>query len=235
MSKLSRIDVTRLIEDPSGVTRAEAVTRIARDFARGVLGDSERQVAEEIFRVMAKDAEVRVRIALSRNLKDNPMVPRDVARTLAEDIDDVSLPMLQFSKALTDEDLVEIMYDQDEVTDKHIAIANRERVSERIADALVDTRNEDVVAQLVANREAEISENAFHKVVDGFGTSARIQQPMVVRDTLPVTIAERMVSMVSDTLRDRLVARGHAPEALVDAIVEQTRESATVDLIGATA
>ncbi len=54
-------------------------------------------MAEQIFRIMVKDAEVRVREALAINLKENPNVPHDVAVTLAKDVDQVALPVLRFS------------------------------------------------------------------------------------------------------------------------------------------
>ena len=58
----------------------------------------ERVLAEDIFRIMVKDAEVRVRQALADNLKENLDLPRDVARALANDVDSVSLPIIQFSE-----------------------------------------------------------------------------------------------------------------------------------------
>ena len=58
---------------------------------------------------MIKDAEVRVREALAQNLKENPDLPHDVALSLAQDVDQVALPILQFSDVLTDDDLIEII------------------------------------------------------------------------------------------------------------------------------
>ena len=71
------------------------------------LGDQEKRLAEEIFGIMCRDAEERVRGALSANLKDCSYLPHDVARTLADDVEAVSLPILRFSAVLTDEDIVE--------------------------------------------------------------------------------------------------------------------------------
>lgn len=232
MPKLSREDVKRLIADPSGDNRAETADKIAKDFGAGVLSESERKLAEDILRLMVRDAEMRVRLALSKNLKESPLVPHDVAKTLAQDVAEVSIPILRFSEVLTDEDLCEIVRSQGDATAKHVAIAEREHISEGLADVLVDTHNEDVVASLVANEGAEISERSFHKVIDEFGHNERIQKPMVGRRKLPLTIAERMVTLVSETLRQELVSRRHIPEGVVRAVMAQSQESATIGLIG---
>ena len=233
MVKISKDDVAKLLTDPSGDNRAATARKIAGDFGGGDLTDGERQVAEDIFRLMMKDAEVRVREALSKNLKDSPLVPYDVAVALAKDVDDVALPMLNVSEVLSSEDLIEIIRSQSDATEKHKAIASRPFVPEDVSDALVDTMDEDVVASLVVNNGAEISERSFHKVIDRFGASEKIQEPMISRQKkLPLTISERLVTLVSDRLRDQLVARDHLPESMVRIIMTTSRESALVGMLG---
>ena len=61
--KLSQSDVARLLSDPTPVNRAETAAKVAGAFNPRRLTDSERALAEEIFRLMVKDAEVRVRQA----------------------------------------------------------------------------------------------------------------------------------------------------------------------------
>ncbi len=119
--KLTKDDVSKLMSDPSADNRAKTAAKVAGDFDSGALSDSERQIAEEIFRFMVKDAEVRVRQALAQNLKESPDLPHDVALSLAQDVDQVALPILQFSDVLTDDDLIEIIQSQSE--DKQTAIA----------------------------------------------------------------------------------------------------------------
>lgn len=226
---LTEEDVVKLLKDPSAETRADTATKVANQFDAGNLSSAARNIATDIFRVMVKDAEVMVRRALSENLKESADVPRDVALTLAKDVIDVSGPMLEFSKVLTDDDLVEII--QAKGADHQVAIAKRETVSERVSDALVETHNVDVVATLVANDGAEISETTFHKVIDEFGEVAAVNEPIVKRKQLPVTVAERMVNLVSESLREHLVTHHElSPDVAADLIL-QTRERATMSLL----
>jgi len=125
--EMTKDDVSRLLTDPSVDNRIGTSTKIAEGFNDGTLNENERRMAEEIFRVMVKDAEVRVREALALNLKKNPAIPHDVALSLAKDVGQVALPVLQFSEVLTGDDLIEIIASQS--PEKQVAIAKRETVS----------------------------------------------------------------------------------------------------------
>jgi uncharacterized protein (DUF2336 family) len=225
---LTKEDVERLLADPSATTRAKTASKIAGQFGDDVLSESERKLAEDIFRIMVKDAEVRVREALSENLKENPNVPHDVAVAMANDVTSVALPMLQFSEVLTDSDLIEIIRGQD--VEKQVAIARRSIVSEAVSDALVETESEEVVSELVANDGARISERTFGKVVDRFGHVERVQGAMVQRKRLPVTVAERLVTMVSERLKTELAKKHELPPALATDLILQSRERAIIGL-----
>jgi len=227
-SALTEADVKKLLEDQSPGTRAETAAKIAQQFGSGSISEAERTQAEEIFRLMVKDAEVRVREALSINLKENPNVPHDIAMTLAGDVNSVALPVLQFSEVLTDEDLIEIVRSQDST--KQVAIAKRSSVSETVSSALVDTENEDVVSNLVANEGAQISSDDLEKVVDEFGDSDAIKDAMVMRPKLPVRVSERLVTMVSERMKEELAKRHELPDNLATDLILQSRERAILGL-----
>ena len=225
---LSQQDVTRLLGHPSGKTRAATAAKIARDFSSERLGPLERQLALEIFRLMVKDAEVRVREALALHLKESPALPREVALSLARDVNSVALPVLEHSAALTDEDLVQIV--RSEGSEKLVAIAGRATVSEAVSSALVETDDEDAVSTLVANEGAEIPEPSLERVIEHFPQSERVHQAMVRRAKLPVIVAERLVNLVSEELRRELVAQGEVSSELATELILHSRERATITL-----
>ena len=106
---LTQRDVERLLADPSPQTRAEMAAKVAASLESVRLTDGERKLAEGIVRVMARDAAERVRQALAENLKSSQSLPRDVALTLARDVEAVALPVLGASSVLTDADLIELV------------------------------------------------------------------------------------------------------------------------------
>lgn len=228
--RLTNADVAHLLSDPSADVRAETAAKIAEQFESGRLSDTERDLAEQIFRVMVQDAAQLVREALSQHLKACPFLSHDVAVTLAKDVDAVALPILEASEVLTDNDLLEIIESQG--VEKQLAISKRKRVSEAVSEALVDTGEESVVASLVGNKGAELSELTLHKVIDEFGEIEAIQEPIVKRVKLPVSISERLVTLVADNLREQLITHHDLSAGAASDLVMQTRERATLALLG---
>lgn len=226
---LSRDDVVRLLSDPSPNTRVDLAAKVAQQFEGGELSDSERNLAEEIIRAMARDAVVRVRQSLAENLKSSASLPRDVALTLAKDVEDVAIPILSVSQVLTDVDLLEIV--RSGTDGKQTAIATRASVSSSVADALVEAGSEHAVAALVANEGAQLAEETLGRVIDRFGESEAVQAPLVQRAKLPITIAERLVAVVSEKYQQYLVTHHElSPKTAADLIL-QSRERATVTLL----
>lgn len=226
---LTEADVVRLLTDPSGDTRAVTADKIAKGLGSSALTDRERHLAMDIVRAMVKDAEVRVREALSRNLKTSHDLPHDVAVSLARDVESVALPMLEFSTVLTDADLVEIV--RRSSGSKQVAVARRKTVSATVAEALIESNNREAVATLVGNEGAELSEAALQRVLDSYGDHQAVQGSLVHRRDLPITVAERLVALVSESLREYLVTHHDLPAAVATDLVLESRERATVSLL----
>ncbi len=226
---LSPADVERLLTDRSAAARAETVGKIAGGMSGSGFSSSERREAEAIFRLLVNDAEVLVRQTLAETLKSVPDLPRDIAKTLASDIADVATPMLSYSASLTDEDLFEII---NQKSDMHqMAIASRSTVSEAVSEKLAETGSEDVVATLMQNEGAAISEDTYVRVLEQFGDSEKIKTPMAHRSTLPITVTERLVTMVSERLRDHLVTHHEMSPGLATDIILESREKAMIGFI----
>lgn len=229
MTGLTMEDVDRLRQNPSPAVRVGTAAKLAQHFNAARFAPGELALAEQIFRIMVHDAEVRVREALSANLRANPRLPHDVAVTLARDVESVALPILSASEVLTPDDLLQIIASQGSSA-RLDAIAGRREVDARVSDAIVEAGSETVVAKLVANPGAALAEPTLHKVVDRFGHSEAVQEPLVHRDALPITVAERLVTRVAEHLRTHLLSNHHVSADVALDIVLQTRERATVGL-----
>ncbi len=228
VATLTQADVARLLAGPSTSVRAEVAEKLAHEIDRTSLTASELQLAQDIVRTLAKDVELAVRCALSNSLRHARHVPHDVALHLARDVDAVALPFLAASPVLTDADLVELV--QHGSGGKHAAIAGRAGVSEQVADALVNKAGEAAVATLMGNRTARVAEPSLGTAIDRFAGSDRVKANIVHRASVPATIAERLVVMVSETLQAWLVSHHELPPSVATDIVLQSRERATLDL-----
>ncbi len=223
-SPLSQAGVMRLRTDPSPRARAETAAGVAAVFARGDLTDQERKYAIAIIERLAVDVERQVREALCEHLKHCPFLPEGIAMTLARDVETVALPIIRYSEVFSDDDLLAIV--REGTVAKQVAVASREHVTETVADALVDTRRKEVVGALLGNRGAEIGEGAYTRVIDAFAADGDIHILLIDRATLPAAITARLITCVSDFLRERLIDRHGFPEALVDEIVMHGRDRA---------
>ncbi len=228
-ASLSKADVARLLADPSPKIRAQTVRKIAGQFEASRLSESERQIAEDIFRAVMQDVQVRVREALSAQIKASPDVPHDIALALAKDVESVALPILKFSEVLTDEDLIEIV--KGESSAKQVAIAQRRTVSAPVADALIDTGNEAAVARLVSNEGAELDEAALDRVIENYGESESVSESLSRRPNMPAALSEQLVSALTEKLQTVLTASYELPADQVSNILVQARERATVSLL----
>ncbi|WP_455175951.1 DUF2336 domain-containing protein [Azospirillum largimobile] len=228
---LTQQDVARLLADPSPSSRTDLAAKLAQQFDSPELSQAEHKLAEDIIRLMVNDTVLRVRQTLAENLKSSPSLPRDVALTLARDVEAVAIPLLSVSTVLTPADLVEIVRSGGTGAEaKSTAIAQRPTVPAVVADALIESGSERAVAALVANEGAELGEQSLGRVIDRFGASEAVQDPLVHRSKLPITIAERLVAVVSERLRQHLVAHHELPAKVASELILQSRERATVAL-----
>lgn len=228
-ARLTDLDLHRLIKSGDDDERATAAHKLCRTIDRADLSSTDREAAEKILRVLAGDVAEMVRRALAVTLKSSDLLPRDVARRLARDVDTVAMPIIGFSPAFTDEDLIEIVRGGSSA--RQVAVASRPKVSRDVADVIASDAGELAVRALAANDNADLSERSMGRALERFGQSPELVAAMAYRPVLPMAITEKLIGLASDAVREHLVTRhALAPETAIQ-LAQFTRERATVDLI----
>lgn len=227
-SSLSQADVARLLAHPSVEVRAELAAKTAQEIDSTRLTPDELAIAQDIARIMAQDVAETVRRALAESLRRAARLPRDVALRLAHDVEAVALPILSDSPVLTDDDLIAIL--RQTTPRRRQAIATRPEVSEPVSEALIAAADESAVVTLLHNKGARIGEPGLHHAVDRFASSEPVKAGMVHRASLPMTVAERLVVMVSEELRRYLLSHHALPPTVAADLVLQSREHAVIGL-----
>jgi uncharacterized protein (DUF2336 family) len=222
-------DIHTLIKGATADERAAAAHKLCRKMDRSELSDEDRQRADEILRVLAADAAELVRRALAVTLKSSPLVPRDVALKLAKDVDSIALPVLNFSPAFTDEDLVEIVRLAEPI--RQVAIAKRPVLSEKVTGAIVEHAVEEAVEKACSNDKAQFAEKSLQSAIARFEKSERVIAAVAYRRVLPVSVTEKLVTMVGEQLRQHLVTHHQVSPATAIELALGSRERATVDLV----
>lgn len=214
----------RLRADPTVQVRTDTAKHVGALLSSATLTPPERRTALAILEELVQDLEQEVRQALAIHVANCAVLPPMLARRIAEDVETISLPFIRVSPALSDADLVAII--QSGNLAKQVAIATRKVVSGSVTEVLIETDNVTVVTALLRNDGANISEPSYHEIMDGFANDASIQDLMVERASLPMTVMERLIQVVSDVLRDRLIERHDLPAAMAMELLNQARERA---------
>jgi len=226
----SQRDVERLRAEANADARLTLAQKLGRSYAQRLFKPRERAVADDIVRAIARDVEVEVRKALAQTISSSSDLPADVAVQLAHDVADVAEPILRESDLLDDAVLVEIVRSR---TEEHRrAIAERQALSEPVSAAIIETAAAPTVSVLVANQGAQISEPSMGRAVDRFGEETSVTTPLAERETLPLAIAERLVTLVSSRLKAQFAGRGAPAQRYADGLGAQAAENAAFILGG---
>lgn len=230
---LSQADIQRLVKSENADDRAVAAHKLCRVMSRSELEATDRSAAQEILRILAEDTAELVRRALAVTLRSSPLLPRDVALKLAQDVHSVALPVLSFSPVFTDTDLAILVAQSEPI--RQIAVAKRAELSEMVTEALSEHAVEQAVQIACANDNAKFQSKSLSRVIERFPQSQTIQAAIIERSDLPIEITETLVHIVSEALREQLVSRhGLSPE-IAQSVATATRERATLAIKSRTA
>jgi uncharacterized protein (DUF2336 family) len=204
-----------LADDEEEDVRAE----LARKVARLMPGLSERENARvmaltiETLEVLARDAAVRVRAILAEEIKALDCVPKQVALTLARDLNAiVAVPILEYSPLLSDSDLIEIIA-CGQVQEVLTAIASRKPVNEAVSDRLVQSLDVPSVAALLVNPDAKIRKETMDHIIEQAEEISAWQMPLALRADLSARAIRRIGSLVGASILERLAARHDLSDA----------------------
>jgi len=228
-SSLTQEDIRRLVRGDSPEDRAEATAKLCRRIDRSELSPEDNESAQQILGMLASDTAILVRHALSITLRNSPKLPRDIALKLARDVDAVAVPILKNSPVLTDEDLVELVLAGSE--NKQVAIAERASLSAGLTEVIALYGAKAAVQAAAANNGAAFSDEAYEGVLKRFGKDDEVKGALIARNIIPIHITEKLVTMVTGELFDRLVNKHELPPQLAIEIASGARERATLDLV----
>jgi len=227
---LTQSDVESLLRNDSASSRVNVLEKVAGHYNSSELHDRELMVAEQIFRLLMKDAEMFVRTALAERLKDNPTVPRDIIVHLASDHPDAAAPVLSYSQVLSDADLIQIIESTRELG-KLQSIARRPKVSSRVSGALIETSYPQVISELLANTKAEITATMLEQVAKEFGNDEPVMVAMAGRGGLPAPLVDRLMKQANATVTKELKKRYGDAAKLVEKESSAVQEDTLMHLL----
>lgn len=189
--------------------------------------DAERSVAiDKVVSAMLADFSVQFRTELAQKIAASPAPLAQTARRLALDEIDIARPVLEKSRALGDNDLLDIVAQKSQ--DHMLAVTRREAISEKVSGALVERGEDKVVASLLKNDGAKIGQETFELVADRAQTSKLLQEPFVRRKDTPVELLNEVYIKVEADLRQEILRRfDHVSPEELDAALKRSRKRFT--------
>lgn len=209
----------------SGKTESER-RFLAQSCGRLLLSDSDpgqQKAVEDLVRLLVKDASTEVRLALSESLKSNDALLPEVAEAIARDVEDVSLPFLAVSRALSEEILEDIISEASEAV--LIAIASRPALSEGLCFAISEVGGAESISCVAENPGAEISGRFTRKVINRFPERRDILELIAGRSELVIEIIDLLIAKISMAAAEKLVIQ-HGLASIMENIYRTAHESA---------
>ncbi len=182
------------------------------------VSDRERALMSEILRRLVHDVEKNLRKSLAENLSKRSDTPHALIVELANDEFEVAHPILIESNVLQDQDLIETI--KHRTMAHQLAISMRNTLSEDVSEALVETGEQDVIANLLNNHGAKISRHVMDYLVSESKRVDSYQNPLVQRPELPPELAERMSWWVSAALREHISGKFNLDLGELDDAIE---------------
>jgi uncharacterized protein (DUF2336 family) len=221
------VELIELAKEPSSHRRRDLLREVTDVFFVEKFDSPSRMAAfDAVLQKLAAQMEEAVRIELAERFAPNSAAPRGLMRMLALEAPVVARPVLEQSKALSEQDLVDVARTRGQ---EHLrAMSTRDDLSERVTDAIVETADDYTLGVLARNDSALLSRASHEVLVDRAAQNPALQEAVVERASLPADLLNEMYFMVEARLRTAILARNDDmdPEALEQALATSRKRLA---------
>ena len=176
------------------------------------------------------DPSVKVRAALAYGLLHTTAAPRPILLALLHDSAVIARAVTQYSPALIEIDLLALLRTADPAL--QMAVAMRENLTARVAEALVARGDRDVVLKLLGRREVPLSAATLRGIAEALGrTDAPIRGALLGRADLPAAARLLLTEAVAEALRGTRLVRGAIQPKRLERLLRDSTDTA-LTLIG---
>jgi len=219
--------------DPLLVTLHDNLTSYARDHSQNNytnliesvvsildarLTENERIMASDVLISLIEQAATDVRRNLAEKLAYRDDIEPSLLHYLVYNEIDLADPVLRYSPILKDVDLMYVIQSKGKA--HWCAIANRQRVSEKIALSLVQKKDSDCILELLANEEIILPQTVLREIVPIARQEQHVADKMADYLGLPKETAVNLYWYVSVSLRDHMIKKFDLVTSDIDSALE---------------
>ncbi|HAU29047.1 MAG TPA: hypothetical protein DCW68_02935 [Rhodospirillaceae bacterium] len=200
-------------------TLAGKISHLVPDLSPDNLNEID-HLTMQVLDTLARDEAVRVRRVLSEELAHLDFAPADIINRLARDVEiEVAQPILETSRVLRDEDLLDIIQ-SGPIGGALESIARRQRLDEDISDCIAKSQNESAISCLLANQSAQIREETLDLLLSEAPHHQPWHDPFARRPGLSVHAITRLAHFVAQSLFEVLSAHPEIRKEEAEEIAE---------------
>jgi uncharacterized protein (DUF2336 family) len=196
-----------VVQHGSAEKRAETLRRITTLFLDGASSFNAEHVAlfDDVIGCLIEEIEAKALAELARRIAPVANAPAGVVRTLAKN-DDIAVagPVLKQAR-LADPDLLYIAENKGQA--HLLAMSMRLGISEALSDILVERGDRDVARSIANNQHADLSDNAFTKLVQRAEKDSVLAEKVGMRTDIPPRLFRQLLIQASEVVQKRLLAK----------------------------
>jgi hypothetical protein len=160
-----------------------------------------------------------VAMAERLSLMESPP-PLILAQLIHDQRIEVAGSLLEKCSAINDHDLIEVIADGHEQSNR--MIARRRSLTAVLCDTLIATEDASTILTLVRNPGAMISHEAFYRLNELANKHASLQAPLATRSDLPAPVAFELFWVLPAELRRYVISRFLTDSSTLDKILKLT-------------
>ena len=216
------------VRTASAGERAEATRSLARAWLISDLSEEDRAAAEGALLMLLDDPSPLVRQAMAEVFARSTEAPAAIVQALSLDQPSVALPVLEHSPLLIDADLVDIVATGN--SEMQCAIARRIGLPSSVCAAIAEVGSAAAALELIENAYAELAPFSWDRIVERHGHLAAIRESMLLLEDLPAATRAALVTKLSDTLAQFVVARNWLSADRAGRIAAEARDRSTMTI-----
>jgi len=170
------------------------------------------------------DPSVKVRAALAYGLLHAIEAPRPILLALLQDAAVISRAVAQYSPALIDADLIGLARNGD--LTMLLALAERARLSTRIAEAVIARGEIGVTLKLLARTDIAYRPETLATLAGEQGDNPRLRGALLARRELTPSARLKLVEAVGRALRETRIVKGAVAQRRLDRLMRNATDTA---------
>ena len=170
------------------------------------------------------DPSVKVRAALAYGLLHSPEAPRPIILALLHDSAVIARAVLQYSPVLIDADLFGLVQSRD--PGLLLAISQRDRISARLAGALLGCNERPITLGLLRRADLQLPAPLLSALAREQGDDAELRGALLSRADLPADARLLLVQKVAAALRNCRVVKGSLATERLNRLLRNSEDTA---------